>query len=300
MNFEMDSRPQRVLSRRITVAIAVAAVLLGTLALYRTNQYPRTDDAEVFANFIGIAPQVDGPILRLNVHDNQFVRKGELLFEIDERPYQYALEKAVSDQAALEGQITDERRRIAALVSAVSGSQANVHSAQADAIRSAATIDEARANVASAEQGVTRTKAEWTYAANNLHRLEPLLTKQFVTVDQVDQARTLEIAESEALQAESQLRMSQAGLQSALAQYERSKSAVDESTAQHEQAQHAVTTLDPLTSQRGAKTSAIENARYNLNNCRVYAPFDALVTNLNVSEGAYAHVGQGARSVYPD
>jgi multidrug efflux system membrane fusion protein len=292
MNFEMDSRPQRVLSRRITVAIAVAAVLLGTLALYRTNQYPRTDDAEVFANFIGIAPQVDGPILRLNVHDNQFVRKGELLFEIDERPYQYALEKAVSDQAALEGQITDERRRIAALVSAVSGSQANVHSAQADAIRSAATIDEARANVASAEQGVTRTKAEWTYAANNLHRLEPLLTKQFVTVDQVDQARTLEIAESEALQAESQLRMSQAGLQSALAQYERSKSAVDESTAQHEQAQHAVTTLDPLTSQRGAKTSAIENARYNLNNCRVYAPFDALVTNLNVSEGAYAHVGQ--------
>jgi multidrug efflux system membrane fusion protein len=293
MNFEMDSRPQRVLSRRITVAIAVAAVLLGTLALYRTNQYPRTDDAEVFANFIGIAPQVDGPILRLNVHDNQFVRKGELLFEIDERPYQYALEKAVSDQAALEGQITDERRRIAALVSAVSGSQANVHSAQADAIRSAATIDEARANVASAEQGVTRTKAEWTYAANNLHRLEPLLTKQFVTVDQVDLARTLEIAESEALkQAESQLRMSQAGLQSALAQYERSKSAVDESTAQHEQAQHAVTTLDPLTSQRGAKTSAIENARYNLNNCRVYAPFDALVTNLNVSEGAYAHVGQ--------
>src|SRR5580693_1613928 len=300
MNFEMDSRPQRVLSRRITVAIAVAAVLLGTLALYRTNQYPRTDDAEVFANFIGIAPQVDGPILRLNVHDNQFVRKGELLFEIDDRPYQYALEKAASDQATLERQITDERRRIAALVSAVSGSQANVHSAQADAIRSAATIDEARANVASAEQGVTRTKAEWTYAANNLHRLERLLTKQFVTVDQVDQARTLEIAESEALQAESQLRMSQAGLQSALAQYERSKSAVDESTAQHEQAQHAVTTLDPLTSQRGAKTSAIENARYNLNNCRVYAPFDALVTNLNVSEGAYAHVGQGARSVYPD
>jgi membrane fusion protein, multidrug efflux system len=289
----MGSRPQRVLSRRITVAIAVTAVLLGMLALYRANHYPRTDDAEVFANFIGIAPQVEGPILRLNVHDNQFVRKGELLFEIDDRPYQYALAKAVSDQAALEGQIIDERRRIAALVSAVSGSQANVHSAQADALRSSAAIDEARANVASAEQGVTRTKAEWTYAANNLHRLEPLLARQFVTVDQVDQARTLEIAESEALkQAESQLRMSQAGLQSALAQYERSKSAVDESKAQHEQAQHAVTTLEPLTNQRGAKTSAIENARYNLNNCRVYAPFDALVTNLSISEGAYTHVGQ--------
>jgi multidrug efflux system membrane fusion protein len=263
------------------------------LALYRANHYPRTDDAEVFANFIGIAPQVDGPILRLNVHDNQFVRKGELLFEIDERPYQYALEKAVSDQSTLEGQITDEQRRIAALVSAVSGSQANIHSAQADSTRWEAAIDEARANVASAEQGVARTKAEWTYANNNLHRLEPLLAKQFVTVDQVDRARTSKTAESEALQqAESQLRMSQAGLQSTVAQYERSKSAVEESKAQHEQAQHAVTTLDPLTNQRGAKTSAIENARYNLNNCRVYAPFDALVTNLDISEGAYAHVGQ--------
>jgi multidrug efflux system membrane fusion protein len=247
----------------------------------------------VFANFIGIAPQVDGPIVRLNVRDNQFVRKGDLLFEIDERPYQYALERALSEQAALEGQITDEQRRIAALVSAVSVSQAGIHSSQSDVNRWAAAVDQARADVSNAEQGVNRAKAEWTYASNNLHRLEPLLTRQFVTVDQVDRARTSETAEAEALkQAESQLRLSQAGLQSALAQYERSQSVVDESKAYHEQAQHAVTTLDPLTNQRGARASGVETSRYNLGNCRVYAPFDALVTNLNLSEGAYAHVGQ--------
>jgi len=62
--------------------------------------------------------------------------------------------------------------------------------------------------------------------------------------------------------------------------------------AQHEQAQHAVTTLEPLINQRGAKAAAVKNARYNLDNCRVYAPFDARVTNLTISEGAYAHVGQ--------
>lgn len=293
MNLETNSRPQRVLSRRISVAIAVAAALLGLLALYRANHYPRTDDAEVFANFIGIAPQVDGPIVRLNVRDNQFVRKGDLLFEIDERPYQYALERALSEQAALEGQITDEQRRIAALVSAVSVSQAGIHSSQSDVNRWAAAVDQARADVSNAEQGVNRAKAESTYASNNLHRLEPLLTRQFVTVDQVDRARTSETAEAEALkQAESQLRLSQAGLQSALAQYERSQSVVDESKAYHEQAQHAVTTLDPLTNQRGAKASSVETARYNLGNCQVYAPFDALVTNLNLSEGAYAHAGQ--------
>src|ERR1700734_1341517 len=140
MAVDTNTKPQKLLSPRLSIGFALAAAVLGAGALYRANHYPRTDDAEVFANFIGIAPQVDGPILRLNVHDNQFVRKGELLFEIDERPYQYALEKATSDQATLEGQITDEQRRIAALVSAVSGSQANGHSAQAAATRWAPAI----------------------------------------------------------------------------------------------------------------------------------------------------------------
>src|SRR5690348_1040228 len=184
------------LGRWISVGIVMAAVTLGLVVLYHINYYPRTDDAEVFANFIGIAPQVEGPITRLNVRDNQFVKKGELLFEIDERPYQYALERTVSEQATLEGQIVDERRRIAALVSAVSVSQAGIHTAQADVTRSAAAIEQARADVAHAEQGVSRAKAEWTYANNNLHRLEPLLSKQFVTEDQVDHARSLEIAQA--------------------------------------------------------------------------------------------------------
>ena len=53
-----------------------------------------------------------------------------------------------------------------------------------------------------------------------------------------------------------------------------------------------MTTLEPLVNQRGARTSAVKDARYNLDNCRVYAPFDALVTNLSISEGAYAHAGE--------
>jgi len=291
---KLDSTPiPKQLGRWVSIGVVLAALALGLVVLYHANNSPRTDDAEVSANFIGIAPQVAGPIVRLNVRDNQFVKKGDLLFEIDERPYQYALDKATSEQEALEGQIADERRRIAAQVSAVSVSRAGIHTAQADVSRSSAAIDQARADVAHAEQGVSRAKAEWTYASNNLHRLEPLLAKQFVTVDQVDRAKMSEIAQAEALkQAESQLLLAQAELKSALAQYERSGAALDESKAQHEQARNAVTTLEPLVNQRGARTSAVKDARYNLDNCRVYAPFDALVTNLTISEGAYAHVGE--------
>jgi len=291
LEFSQDSRPKAI--RKLRIAIVSGAIVLGLVVLFEVNRQPRTDDAEVLANFIGIAPQVEGPIVRLNVRDNQFVKQGELLFEIDDRPYQYALENAVSQQAALEGQIGDERRRIAALVSGVSVAQANIQAAQADVVRWAAAVDQARADVANSEQGVNRAKAEWTYSNNNLHRIEPLLVKQFVTADQVDRARTLETAQAEALkQAESQLRLSQAGLKSATAQYERSKAALDQSKAQHEQSVHAVTTLEPLTNQRGARTSAVQTAQYNLNNCKVYAPFDARVTNLTISEGAYAHIGQ--------
>ncbi|MCU1241170.1 MAG: Secretion protein HlyD family [Candidatus Acidoferrum typicum] len=291
LEFSQDSRPKTI--RKLRIAIISGAVVLGLVVLFEANRQPRTDDAEVTANFIGIAPQVEGPIVRLNVRDNQFVKQGELLFEIDDRPYQYALENALSQQAALEGLIGDKRRRIAALVSGVSVSQANIQGSQADVVRWAAAVDQARADVANAEQGVNRAKAEWTYSNNNLHRIEPLLTKQFVTPDQVDRARTLEIAQAEALkQASSQLQLSQAGLKSALAQYERSKAALDQSKAQHEQSVHAVTTLEPLANQRGARTSAVQTAQYNLNNCKVYAPFDARVTNLTISEGAYAHIGQ--------
>ena len=265
METKPNAQSRQLLGRWISIGIVTAAAVLGLVVLYHTNYYPRTDDAEVFANFIGIAPQVDGPLVRLNVKDNQFVKKGELLYEIDERPYQYALENAISEQAALEGQIGDEQRKIAALVSAVSVAQANIHSMEA--------------KVTDAERGVARARAEWAYANNNLHRLEPLLTKQFVTVDDVDKARSSETAQAEALrQAESRLQLAKAELNS--------------TSAQHEQAKHAVTTVEPLIDQRGAKAAAVKMAQYNLDNCRVFAPFDARVTNLTISEGAYAHVGQ--------
>jgi len=265
MEINKKTRLRQLLGRWISIVFVSGAVILGLAVFYHANQYPRTEDAEVFANFIGIAPQVDGPLIRLNVQDNQFVKKGELLYEIDERPYQYALETATSQQATLEGQIADEQRKIAALVSGVSVAQANIHSSEAA--------------VANAEQGVARARAEWNYANNNLHRLEPLLTQQFVTVDEVDKARTSETTQEEALkQAESRLALAKADLNSA--------------TAQHEQARHAVTTLEPLINQRGARAAAGKKARYDLDNCRVYAPFDARVTNLTISEGAYAHVGE--------
>jgi multidrug efflux system membrane fusion protein len=279
---------------RVFTAAMVLLAIVGLIAVYLvTTRHPQTDDAEIFANYIGIAPVVEGPILHLNAVDNQSVKQGDLLFEVDDRPYKYALDHAVSDQAALEGQIVDEQRRIQAEVHAVTASGAATRSASANVDRAQASIREAEADVAHSEAALDRAKTEWAYAENNLHRVEPLLVKQFVTVDQVDQARTTERASSQSVhEAESQLALNRAHLNSMLAAFAQAQASAEQSTAQLHQSQSSVLTLDPLVAQRQGRTAAIANAEYNYSHCRIYAPFDARVTNLVISEGAYAHAGQ--------
>ena len=224
--------------------------------------------------------------MKRNNEDDQIRRVGYPHIELDDI-------LCCHRQSTLEGQISDDQRKIAAEVSDVSVANAGINSAQADVSHWQAAIDQLSADVSNAEQGVAKAKAEWLYANNNLHRLEPLFEKQFVTVDQVDHARSSEEAEAQALkQAQSQLLVAQAALKSTRAQYQRAMAALEESRAAHQKAQHSVLTLEPLVNQRGERLAEVKNARYNLDNCRVYAPFDAVVTNLTIAEGRYAHIGQ--------
>jgi multidrug efflux system membrane fusion protein len=293
MAVDRSPEDQRRLGRVISIVIMLSAAITGLLALRQITANPRTDDAEVFANYIGMAPLVNGPITRLYVSDNQLVKEGDPLFEIDDRPYAYALAHAKSDQQALKGEIGDERRIIAGKVSGVDVARAGALSSEASLERAAASVEQAKADVANAKAAVQRADAEQAYASNNLHRIEPLLAKQFVTVDQVDQARTLEVSRSQAShQARSQLALAEAGLAAAEAQYREGQATVIESHQQVQQATHNVTTLEPLLGELPGKQAAIDTAQYNFDNCRIIAPFSARVTNLTISQGAYATAGQ--------
>ena len=92
--------------RKITSLIIVAGAVLITLYVWGIiERHPRTDDATARANVVGIAPRVAGQILKLNVQDNQAVKEGDVLFEIDPEDYRLVLEKAKADLAALDRQI---------------------------------------------------------------------------------------------------------------------------------------------------------------------------------------------------
>src|SRR5215471_9616457 len=123
------SRP--ILGRFLSVLIIAVAIVLALLVVQRLRIHPQTDDAEVFANLIGIAPEVTGRIVKVNVKDNQFVHKGEVLFVVDPIPYQHALQAARSQQITLEGQIKDLKRTIEAQKSAIVSAAANTNNAQA-------------------------------------------------------------------------------------------------------------------------------------------------------------------------
>jgi multidrug efflux system membrane fusion protein len=281
--------------RLLSIAVIVAAIVSVFLVVRRFHVNPQTDDAEVFANLIGIAPEVEGRIVKINVTDNQFVRKGDLLFQIDPVPYQYVLETARSQQAALEGQIRDLQRTIGAQTSAIQAARANSNSVQAKIASADAAVDAARASVDAAKAELSREQADYTYADHNVLRLEPLLIKQFVTVDMVDQARTSRSVKGEAVrQARSRLALAEAQWAAAVAQQKEAAATYQQSQAQVDQSIRSVGILDPLIGQREAREAAVKNAQYNLQRCNVYAPFDARVTNLNISEGAYAHIGQQA------
>jgi multidrug efflux system membrane fusion protein len=292
MDTAIETTKQRQIGRRVLMVVVTAAMLALLLVIYEVDRSPRTDDASVWANYIEIAPEVSGRLVELPIKDNQFVKKGDLLFIIDPRPYEYALQQALSDQRALEEQIIDQRRRIAAQGSAVQAADAAVATSKTGIQTAGSNIDAARAAVTRAQAAVASAEAQLKLDTNNLHRIEPLLQKQYVTVEQVDQANTtVHVSQGRYDEAQAALQQAQAQLAQATLRHEEASSQAAESQAKLGQAIHAVDRVETPESQRPARSSKVDSARLDLERTRVVAPFDAYVTSLNLSIGTYAHPG---------
>jgi multidrug efflux system membrane fusion protein len=292
MEATTETASRKRIGRFIRLVVLSGAALTLLASILATDLHPRTDDASVRANFIEITAEVSGKLSSLPVKDNAFVKKGVVLFEIDPRPYQYALQQAVSDQEALEQQIVDAKRKIASQTSAVEAATAAEVNSRTEIKTAGSGVDVASASVNRAKANLAAAEAQLTYAINNLHRVEPLLEKKYVTVDQVDQASTaVRTAQGNRDQAEAALREAEAQHNQSVLHRVEADSAALESTARLGQAIHNVDTLDTLMSQRPGRASKVDQARLDLERCKVVAPFDAYVTNMNISVGAYARPG---------
>ncbi len=292
MTQDSENLNRKQLGRRIFIGVVVASVVALLLVTLDTERNPRTDDASVRANFIEIAPEVSGRLVQLPVQDNAFVKQGDLLFVIDPRDYKYALQQALSDQENLKQRITDTKRKIAAQNSAVQAASAAVNTSTTAISTAGSGVDLAKAAVLRAQANVAAAEAQLKYATNDFHRIEPLLQKQYVTVDQVDQANTaVTVAQGNYDQAAAALSEARAQQTQAVLRQREADDQASESRARLGQSIHVVDTLDILESQQPGLAAKVDRARVDLERCRVVAPFNAYVTNMNISVGAYARPG---------
>jgi multidrug efflux system membrane fusion protein len=134
-----------------------------SLAAWNFNeQHPRTDDAEARANLIGIAPRVSGPILKIGVKDNQFVKSGDLLFEIDPADFKTALDSARASVSNLEANLLQKRQdfdRETELFRKKVDSKQQFQDAQNAFAGAQAQLDAARANLQQSDLNLGYTKA---------------------------------------------------------------------------------------------------------------------------------------------
>jgi multidrug efflux system membrane fusion protein len=261
-NSQNDSRGlslknRMMLGRVIGIVIVLGALATGSAVWHINYQNPRTNDAMVRANIVGIAPEVSGRIVELHVEDNQYVKQGDLLYVIDPRPYQARLDKAKAELLLAEKDV-DSRR-------ASSGS-------------AEIAIERLEHQRAAANAEVKKIEAEDEYLHNYLERLEPLADKQYVTTDQLKQARSRYAA-------------SRAELADAKAKELSARSAIEEAKSDSRRAVSLIAQVGDVNARIEAARAMVTAAELDLEYCYVRAPFNAYVTNLNTREGEYAKAG---------
>ena len=148
----------RYLATLFVVAIAAGA----TWFLYQKYvSDPWTRDCQVRANVVGIAPRIAGPIINIPVHDNQEVKAGDLLFEIDPADYKTALDSAKAAVANMEANVRQKQQdleRETELLQKNVSSRQEFQNAQNAFASEEAQLAGARANLRQAELNLGYTK----------------------------------------------------------------------------------------------------------------------------------------------
>ena len=247
--------------------------VVGTLALFgllfwgagylaETFTHESTDDAFLDANFVSLAPKVPGQVKRVHVTDNQAVKAGDWLVEIDPRDLAVQLEQR---QAALNA----ARANLDLLKASFELRRTQIGTAEA-------TMKQSTAEVAAAEATAEKAKAD-------LKRAEELIGNHTISPQEFDAAKAAAAAaEANLMAARERTASDRSKVTEAKAQLETSRKALEWGEAQAHQAE-----------------SDAQAAELNLSYARVTAPVDGYVTKKAVESGDYVQVGQKLMALVP-
>lgn len=243
-----------------TIVIVAVAVLLVLFKYWDYASNPWTRNGQVRAKIIQLTPRVSGPIVNLPITDNQLVRAGDLLFEIDPRTFQAAL-----DQANAQYDQTGDSYK---------AQQKQVEVAESEVEIARRSVDQAKSSINEAESTVKKNKAEY-------ERQQEMLPKKATS------KRSVERAEANYAVSVEQRKVTVAGLAQSQASLLKAQASLAEARA------NLGAPGDANASIRAAR-AAVRQAELNLEFTRVMAPVDGYVTNLNLRLGGQTVANQPA------
>jgi len=280
-------------AKSYTAAAIIGVVIVGAILLAANLFQPYSKSAVVSQYVVQIAPRVSGLVTKIDVRPNVPVKKGDVLFEIDPRPFQATVDglKATLVQAEQNAKMLKENFATA---------QANVTNARAALVNSRQQVKKFEANLAAATANVSQVEAQRDLAQLNYDRVAAAKEEDpgsiaDATVDAKRQALLgMEDALAKAIASEAEARAAvDAVLDGENTLILQGQAQLDSAEAAESKARLALESVIDGENTAVAQTRAqLRNAELNLSFTTVYAPADGFVTNLQLREGFV--VGSGA------
>jgi membrane fusion protein (multidrug efflux system) len=279
------------------ILVGFTVIVAGGLFLWRyLTSYESTDDAQVDAHLHPVSARIRGHVIRVNVDDNQWVKKGTVLVEIDPRDYQVAVDQAKADLATAEA--TAQSVHIDVPITSTNTSS-QIDAATADVNKNRAAIGAAEKQLAATTEQVKQAQANDEKAQKDLARYKMLVDAKEVSRQTYDSALAAAkastatvaaaIANVEASrQAVEQARQVLAGSE---ASYRAAQTAPQQVAASRARALSAQATVEQ-------KRAALEQAELNLLYTKIVAPVSGEVTK-TVVPGLNVESGQQLLTVVP-
>jgi membrane fusion protein (multidrug efflux system) len=282
---------------RIILVIAILVLLVGGFFAYEYFQtYESTDDAEVDGHLMPLSARISGYVNKVNVNDNQEVKAGAVLAEIDPKDYQVALDQAKAELA--DAQASAQALNINVPISTVS-TESQVSVSEADVENSRAGIAVAQDQLEAAKAQVNQAQANDVKAQNDLVRYKQLVDKQEISQQVFDQAVAAAKASSATVASAHATATAAAGqvtqARSKLAQSEANLRNAQTGPRQVASTRARAISADATVQQ---KEAAVEQAELNLQYTKIVAPVDGIVSK-NAEVGMNVTPGQQLFTIFP-
>ncbi len=283
--------------RKILIGSAALVVLVAGVVLWRYfGSYESTDDAQVDAHLYPVSARVSGYVIKVNVGDNQYVQKGDVLVEIDPKDSEVAVAQANASLASAEA--TAQSLNITVPITSVNTSN-QLKVSTSDVENSNAGILAAQAQLNAARAQLEQAEANDVKAQDDLRRYKTLVDKREVAEQVYDQAVAAAKASTASVAAaranvsavQQSVQQAQNRLTQARANQQTAQTGPQQVSSSQARARAAIADVQQ-------KRAALEQAQLNLAYTKILAPVSGEVTK-SVVVGLNVQSGQQLLTVVP-